>query len=64
MIGEWWIGKGIEGSGRAYIKVLSHHIPAGFEENREKLSKNNRFPGRDLNPIPTEYDVGVSSTRP
>jgi hypothetical protein len=37
MIDEWWIGKGLEGSGRGLIEVLSQHCFGGARENYVKL---------------------------
>jgi hypothetical protein len=40
------------------------NVPGGTEENHEKLSQVRRFPGRDLNPVPPEYEAGVLTTQP
>jgi hypothetical protein len=36
MIGEWWIGKDLEGSGGGLDKVLSRNLPEGAEEEHDK----------------------------
>jgi hypothetical protein len=40
------------------------NFPGGTEENHEKLSQVRRFPCRDLNPVPPEYEAGVLMTQP
>jgi hypothetical protein len=44
------------------FKVLSLHSPRKTKENHEKLRRNSRSPGRDLNPEPPEYETGVLTT--
>jgi hypothetical protein len=46
------------------FNILSRNLLEGTKENHENLSEDSRFPGRDLNPIPPEYEVGVLTTRP
>jgi hypothetical protein len=60
------VGKDLEGSGMAKFKVLSlsRFLPGGTDENHEKLSKNSRSLGRDLNSGPSEYEVEMLTTRP
>jgi hypothetical protein len=51
------------GSGRALILRYYPGIP--IEELRDImkiLRQNSRFPGRDLNPRPTEYEAGMLTT--
>jgi hypothetical protein len=56
LISEWWIGNGVEGSGRGLIlKVLSQHLSGGTEEINEKPQSGHPVSGRDLNPEPPEY---------
>jgi hypothetical protein len=54
----------VERSGWPNFKVLSQHSPGGTEENHEHLSRDSRFPDKDLNPEPLEYEAGVLTTRP
>jgi hypothetical protein len=44
------------------FKVLSRHSPGGTEENHENLNQDSR--GREPNPGPPDYEVGVLTTRP
>jgi hypothetical protein len=46
------------------FKVLSWHSTGGNEENYENLNQDSQSPGRESNPGPPEYEVGVLSTRP
>jgi hypothetical protein len=63
-IGEWWIGKDVEGSGRG---LVFRYYPGIFLERlmktTENLSQDSRFPGRDLNSRPAKYE-GVLTARP
>jgi hypothetical protein len=43
------------------LKVLSRNLTGGTEENH---SQDVRFPGRDLNPGPSDYEAIVLTTRP
>jgi hypothetical protein len=44
-----------------YFKVLSKHFPTGTDEN---LDQGSRYPCRDMNPGPPEYEAGVLTTQP
>jgi hypothetical protein len=35
----------------------------GLKKTMKPLSRDSRSPGRDLNPVPPEYEAGVPSTR-
>jgi hypothetical protein len=43
------------------LKALYRHSSGGTEENTKKLSQNSRYPGRDLNWGPPEYEAVVLS---
>jgi hypothetical protein len=45
------------------VKVLSRHSLEGVRKTTEILSQDSRFPGRDLNPEPPEYETGAMTTR-
>jgi hypothetical protein len=44
--------------------MLSQDLPEGTEEKHENLSQNFLSSGRDLNPVPLEYEAGVLTLRP
>jgi hypothetical protein len=46
------------------FKELYQHSCRGAEENQENFSQDRRFPGRDINPVPPEYEAGVFTSRP
>jgi hypothetical protein len=46
------------------FEVLFRHLPGGTEENHKNLSQNSWPPGRDSNPEPPEYKVGMLTTQP
>jgi hypothetical protein len=62
VIGERWIGKDKEESGRGLIQGTIPVLSGGTEQNR--LSQDSRSPGRDLNTGRPEYEAGVLTTRP
>jgi hypothetical protein len=45
------------------FKLLSRHLPGATEETTRILTQDSRSPDQDLNPEPTEYEVGVLATR-
>jgi hypothetical protein len=47
----------MEGSGRDLRQGDVTALPTGAEENHENLSHDSRSPGRDLNPVPPEYEA-------
>jgi hypothetical protein len=51
-----WKGRGNKWSWPNF-KVLFQRLPGGTEESQENLSQDRRYPGRDLNPRPPEYDL-------
>jgi hypothetical protein len=53
MIGEWWIGNDMEGSGHGLIWL------EGPKSTTEDLSQDSWSLGWDLNREPTEYKAGV-----
>jgi hypothetical protein len=53
-----WKGFGIKHSW-FNLKVLSQHSNGGSEENHEKLIRIAGSRGREYNPGPPEYEVGV-----
>jgi hypothetical protein len=60
MIGEWWTGTDVEGSGRGLI--LEHYPSICLEGLRKiirNLSQDSCSPGQDLKPGPPEYEAGV-----
>jgi hypothetical protein len=65
VINEWWFVKDLEVGGRGLsFKLLSSIRLEERKENTKILSQDNRSPGRDLNPVPPEYEAGVLTTRP
>jgi hypothetical protein len=64
MLGEWWIVKDVEGSGRGLILM---HYPGicleGQSTTTTILNEDNQS-RQDLNPELPEYDAGVLATRP
>jgi hypothetical protein len=58
MIGEWWIQKDVEGSGRCLI--LRYYPGICLERQRKTtkvLSQDSRYPDRVLNPGHLEYEA-------
>jgi hypothetical protein len=53
----------LEGSGHGIFKVLSWHSTAGTEENHKNFSQDGWSMGKDLNPGPPEYELGVLTTQ-
>jgi hypothetical protein len=50
----------MEGSGHGLIlilKVPSQHLHGGIEERYKNLDQDSRYPGRDLNLGPPEYEA-------
>jgi hypothetical protein len=37
------------------FKMLSLHLSAGTEKNEEKLTQDNRYPGKDSKGVPSKY---------
>jgi hypothetical protein len=57
--------KDFEGSGSCVILRLFPGIRLeGLRKTTKYPNKDSRFPVRELNPEPPEYEAGVSSTRP
>jgi hypothetical protein len=48
----------------AYFKVLSRHSLEEMRKTPITLSEDSRYPGRNLNPGPPEYQAGVLTTQP
>jgi hypothetical protein len=44
------------------LKVQLQHLPGGTEQDH-LTSQDSQSPGRDLNPGPPEYEVGLLATR-
>jgi hypothetical protein len=65
VINEWWFVKDLEVGGRGLsFKLLSSIRLEERKDNTKILSQDNRSPGRDLNPVPPEYEAEVLITRP
>jgi hypothetical protein len=63
IINEWWIWKGLEGSGLGLILRYYHGIRLeGLRETMKTLSQDSRSPGRDFNPGPRENEARVLKT--
>jgi hypothetical protein len=54
----------MKGSGRGVMQGTIPPLEWGTEENNENLNQDSRFPGRDLNPGPPEYEAAVLTIRP
>jgi hypothetical protein len=54
MKGEWYVLKGLEGSGRDRIEELSRNMREGTEKNVKVLGQDSRYPGGDSNRAPPE----------
>jgi hypothetical protein len=50
------IGRGLKGSDRALMKVLSQDLPGGTEEIMKDFSQDIQCPGQCLNRAPPEYE--------
>lgn len=53
----------MQGSGSCLIWSSIPALALLAEENHEKFSQDNWYPGRDLKPEPPEYETGVLITR-
>jgi hypothetical protein len=51
--------KDVEGSGRGLIFRYNPICLQGLRETKKNISENSRYPGRDLNLGPPEYEAGV-----
>jgi hypothetical protein len=62
----WWIGKDLVGTGRDLILRYYPGIHLeGLKKSKKNLNQDSRSPGgREENPGPPEYEVGVLTTRP
>jgi hypothetical protein len=61
---EWWTGKGLEGTGRGLIRIISWKLPGGTEENHKRLASEYLiFRPRDSNRTPSEYESTVLPLR-
>jgi hypothetical protein len=56
-----WKGCGRKQS-RPNFEELFQHFTGRTEKNTKNLSQDSRFPGRDLNPVPPEYEAAVLIT--
>jgi hypothetical protein len=54
IIGEYWIGKDLEGSGCCLIEVLSRNLPERAEGNHENSSQGSRCSRRHSNRVPSK----------
>jgi hypothetical protein len=64
MTDEWCIGKDVEWGDRGLIHGTTLGCLEGLRKTTKNLGKDSRFPGRDVNPAPPEYEAGVLSTWP
>jgi hypothetical protein len=66
MVGEWQIGKDVEGSNRGLIQGTIPTLSWSDWKNREKpwaKTSGNRSTGRDLKPGPPEHEAVVLTTQ-
>lgn len=54
----------MKGSGRGQIKVSIPALSGRTEYTMNFFSMSNRSPGRELNPVPLEYEAVVLTTQP
>jgi len=45
------------------FKVLSWHSPGETEQTMKKINQDSQSLGLRLNPVPSEYEAGVLTTR-
>jgi hypothetical protein len=48
----------------ALFRELTQHLPRGTEKNHENLSRDSRYPSRELNTGPPKYATGKLTTLP
>jgi hypothetical protein len=62
IIGEWWIGKDLEGSGRGLIEGTSSEFAWRDRKSTNILNQDSRSTGRDFNLGPPEYEARALTT--
>jgi hypothetical protein len=62
MIGEWWIGKDLEGKHLGLMQGILLVFAWRNWEKPRKTCQGSWSPGTDVNPVPPEYEAAVLYT--